>query len=229
MTACQQEAAQHATNGISSVQSNPTHDDMSGMQLTEQLYKSNFFRLQTAELLAEATPLFGPANLVLERTLKELRDFLCALPAVQLSWKCSAQPGGPPDVSHPHLTSLQPFNQSVCLSFLQPIKVQLVGSYLLRTTVRPYLNVDLAVQIPVKCFHEKDYLDHRYTDKRLLYVSHLAMCLSSKLSAIETGDVRFSALPHVQESFWPIIQLPIRCAPATQGEDPDLWQVRHFA
>ena len=197
------------------------------MRSIEQLYKSNFFRLQTTELLTEVTPPFGSANLIIEKTLKELRRILCALPAVHLSWERSSEPLNPPKASHPHHIPLQLFNQCVCLPFLPPTKVKLVGSYLLRTTVRPHLNIDLTVEIPAKCFHEKDYLDHRYTDKRLLYLSHLAVCLSGELSLVKAGDVRFTTLPHAQESFWPIIQFPLRCVSAARGDEPDLWQVSH--
>ena len=49
-------------------------------------------------------------------------------------------------------------------------RVDLVGSYLLRTLARPCLNVDLAVTMPRACLVPKDYLNHRYTAKRALYL-----------------------------------------------------------
>ena len=61
----------------------------------------------------------------------------------------------------------------VTLSFAKPARVDLVGSYLLHTLVKPSLNVDVAVEMPSSCFVPKDFLDYRYHDKRLLYLSGL--------------------------------------------------------
>eukprot|EP00966_Prymnesium_polylepis_P164792 3810106-Prymnesium_polylepis.1 len=100
----------------------PTHDELSGMQQTEQLFKSNLFRLQTAELMSEVTPPFGQANAAVEGALKELRGVLCGLPAAELSWERSSKPAAKPTVSHAHLAPLRPHNGSAKLSFLPPAK-----------------------------------------------------------------------------------------------------------
>lgn len=49
-------------------------------------------------------------------------------------------------------------------------RIDLVGSYLLRSLARPCLNVDLAVTMPGVCLSRKDYLNHRYTAKRAMYL-----------------------------------------------------------
>ena len=65
------------------------------------------------------------------------------------------------------------------MAFAPPTKVELAGSYLLRTCAAPQLNVDVSIQLPASILQEKDYLDGRYVDKRLLYLTHLAHLLST--------------------------------------------------
>jgi U3 small nucleolar RNA-associated protein 22 len=51
-----------------------------------------------------------------------------------------------------------------------PAEVTVVGSLLLGTSVHAPMVVDVAVQIPDGIVQPKDYLNHRYHDKRLLYL-----------------------------------------------------------
>ncbi|CAK9267471.1 unnamed protein product [Sphagnum jensenii] len=71
--------------------------------------------------------------------------------------------------------------------FRKPEWVRVVGSYGTHTIAKPVQQVDIAVRIPKSCFHEKDYLNHRYHVKRALYLvvleKHLCQC-----SAIKTVD-----------------------------------------
>lgn len=183
------------------------------MQETEQLFKSNLFRLQMEELLAEVTPPFGKANSALETALKELKGQLCALPATELSWERTGEGSAEAAVSQPHLSTLRLNNPAVRMPFLPPSKVQLVGSYLLRTSVRPSINIDLAVEIPAKCLHEKDYLDQRYSDKRMLYLAHIGESLRAHHS-----HIRFGTLSHAPLASWPVLLVPLQSG-------ADVWQV----
>lgn len=56
--------------------------------------------------------------------------------------------------------------------------MEVVGSYVLHTMVRPHLVVDVAVEMPSRCFLQKDYRDHRYHGKRALYLQHLVRALT---------------------------------------------------
>ena len=188
----------------------PTHDEVSRYAETATLFKSNLFRLQTTELLREISPFSVPLTR-LETAVRALRSDLMGISAADLSWERDASGGAA--TSHPHLKHLSLVGDSVRLPWRAPASVQLVGSYLLRTTAAPALNVDLAVEIPAASLHEKDYLDQRYVDKRLLYLTHLAHALSTQRSQSVISHVlpmRFVALSHLQSHRWPVLEVHLR-------------------
>lgn len=62
-----------------------------------------------------------------------------------------------------------------------PTEVSVVGPWLLRTCVKPYVSLDLAATMP--CEHvsitSKDYLNGRYWEKRAAYLTSMAQLLSA--------------------------------------------------
>jgi len=48
--------------------------------------------------------------------------------------------------------------------------VRLAGSHAAGAVARPDVAADLLVRLPKECFHEKDFLNHRYHAKRCLYL-----------------------------------------------------------
>ncbi|KAL4197282.1 hypothetical protein AMTRI_Chr04g187510 [Amborella trichopoda] len=68
----------------------------------------------------------------------------------------------------------------VKFTFRKPEFIVIGGSYSFKAVARPYLNVDILIRMPKTCFHEKDYLNHRYHAKRCLYLciikKHLELC-----------------------------------------------------
>ena len=153
----------------------PSREEVAGFRETSDLFRSNLFRLQTAELLREVRPAHGLRALRRRGdAIRALREALLGVPAAELAYASGKKA---PRVSHPELAALRLHGASVQLAFEAPAAIDLVGSYLLRTAARPALNVDLAVQIPSACLLEKDYLDHRYADKRQLYLAHLGATL----------------------------------------------------
>ncbi|PKA50392.1 hypothetical protein AXF42_Ash013481 [Apostasia shenzhenica] len=62
--------------------------------------------------------------------------------------------------------------------FKSPEVVQIGGSYSFGCVAKPDVNVDLLVRMPKECFHEKDYLNHRYHAKRCLYLCVIEKSLS---------------------------------------------------
>ena len=220
-----------------------THDEVAGYSETAVLFKSNLFKLQTAELLKEVSP-FGDTPLTrLEGALRELRKELSSLPSAELAWERS---GGHDTVvcSHPHLEHLSLHRESVRLAWAAPTKVELAGSYLLRTCAAPTLNVDVTIELPAGLFFEKDYLDARYVDKRLLYLTHLAHVLGAralgggqdagstpkakakaKAKGSQPASVisaakppAFVALPHMQSTRWPALEIHLRDPAADSGD-----------
>ncbi|KAL5754642.1 hypothetical protein ACOSP7_022862 [Xanthoceras sorbifolium] len=66
--------------------------------------------------------------------------------------------------------------------FKKPISIKIGGSYSINCVVKPDVNVDLLVRLPKECFHEKDYLNHRYHAKRFLYLCVIKKHLESSRS-----------------------------------------------
>ncbi|KAK8923513.1 hypothetical protein KSP39_PZI019873 [Platanthera zijinensis] len=63
--------------------------------------------------------------------------------------------------------------------FKSPKSIRIGGSYSLRCVAKPDVNVDLLIRMPKECFHEKDYLNHRYHAKRCLYLCVIEKTLKS--------------------------------------------------
>ncbi|KAH9711399.1 nucleolar protein [Citrus sinensis] len=66
--------------------------------------------------------------------------------------------------------------------FNKPKTFKIGGSYSINCVVKPAVNVDLFVGLPKECFHEKDYLNHRYHAKRCLYLCVIKKHLKSSPS-----------------------------------------------
>ena len=203
-----------------------THDEISSYDDTSTLFKSNLFKLQQAELLREVSPFAQPPTR-LEAALRALRDELTALPPSELSWERGSSP------SHPHLAHLDLANESVKLAWAAPSNVNIGGSYLLRTCAAPELNVDVTIELPSSVLQGKDYLDGRYADKRLLYLTHLAHLFTARggssgkaskkkgpsssaaaaSSVVSTAIAPvFVCMPHMQSKRWPVLQIRV-CDP----------------
>lgn len=77
----------------------------------------------------------------------------------------------------------------VDFKFRKPKSIEIGGSYSFQSVARPDVNVDLFLRLPKECFHEKDYLNHRYHAKRFLYLCIIKKYL--KCSSL-VQDVRWS-------------------------------------
>ncbi|XVE82616.1 hypothetical protein DITRI_Ditri16bG0020000 [Diplodiscus trichospermus] len=75
--------------------------------------------------------------------------------------------------------------------FKKPKSIEVGGSYSIGCIAKPDVNVDLLLPLPKECFHEKDYLNHRYHAKRCLYLCVIKKYLKSS-SSVE--KVEWSAL-----------------------------------
>ncbi|XP_031255110.1 nucleolar protein 6-like [Pistacia vera] len=70
----------------------------------------------------------------------------------------------------------------VDFKFKKPKSIKIGGSYSMNCVVKPDVNVDIFVHLPKECFHEKDYLNHRYHAKRCLYLCVIKKHLKSSPS-----------------------------------------------
>eukprot|EP00960_Hanusia_phi_P029837 748200-Hanusia_phi.AAC.3 len=166
-----EEAKEEGSKSRDKLWDDPTHDEMKGLKETELLYKSSLLRLEMNELQSEVEVDYtklGP----LEEWLHSFKSILEKLPRVAIKDK--------------GLDSLYTVKGQT-FEFLPPTQVELVGSFLLRTLVKPDLSVDVAVEMPSSCLHPKDFLNGRFFYKRNLYLSHLAKALSpSDKSLVES-------------------------------------------
>jgi U3 small nucleolar RNA-associated protein 22 len=141
---------------------------------TATLFKSNLLRLEVTELLEEVRVGYHrTAAKQAEAFLFELKQVLESMPSATVT----AQ-----SVKGTHINLSQHSEvKPVTLEFASPAAVDVVGSYLLRTIVKPSMNIDIAVEMPASCFHPKDFMNHKYFDKRALYVGHMAQQLNAKV------------------------------------------------
>lgn len=70
-------------------------------------------------------------------------------------------------------------SEKVSFTFRVPESIQVGGSHSISSVSKPDINVDLLVRMPKGCFHEKDYLNHRYHAKRFLYLRVIEKSLES--------------------------------------------------
>ncbi|WVZ88498.1 hypothetical protein U9M48_035015 [Paspalum notatum var. saurae] len=69
--------------------------------------------------------------------------------------------------------------EKLAFTFRPPEVVRLAGSFAAGAVVRPDVSADLLVRLPKECFHEKDFLNHRYYAKRCLYLCVIEKSLRS--------------------------------------------------
>ncbi|VAI29528.1 unnamed protein product [Triticum turgidum subsp. durum] len=69
--------------------------------------------------------------------------------------------------------------EKLAFSFRPPEVVRLAGSHAAGAVTRPDVAADLLVRLPKECFHEKDFLNHRYHAKRCLYLCVIEKSLRS--------------------------------------------------
>jgi U3 small nucleolar RNA-associated protein 22 len=133
---------------------------------TEDLFSTNLLKLEVEELLGEVKVDYGKQKRI-ESALMELKGVFDRMPTREVSAAKDLLPG----LSLKEHSSRE---QNPSFTFSPPERMDLVGSYLLRTVTKPNLNVDVAVQIPKDCLLPRDHLNYRYFDKRSLYLSVLA-------------------------------------------------------
>uniref|UniRef100_A0A8C9NV88 Nucleolar protein 6 n=1 Tax=Serinus canaria TaxID=9135 RepID=A0A8C9NV88_SERCA len=169
------------------------------------------FLLQIEELLKEVT--------LKEKKKKKIDAFLHEINKCFVCHVCSQltdQAWLSEDVKVPFLQV--PFHVKGRFRFMPPAELKVVGSYLLGTSVRPDINVDIAVTMPREIFQDKDNLNQRYHRKRALYLSHIAQHLSKEKLF---GSVKFAYMN--SNHLKPILLL------RPQGKDEKIVTVRLHA
>ncbi|XP_062204390.1 uncharacterized protein LOC133906481 [Phragmites australis] len=70
-------------------------------------------------------------------------------------------------------------DEKLAFVFRPPEVVTVAGSHAAGAVARPDVAADLLVRLPKECFHEKDFLNHRYHAKRCLYLCVIERSLRS--------------------------------------------------
>lgn len=159
----------------------PTTEELNQLRETENLFNNNLFRLQIKELLSEIQiknkyrnrfQLWYETFVTLIENLPKHDDLV--LSELHKKEKVSQETQ--------FLTRLKQLckptfkcDQDVNLHFLKPASCKLSGLHALNCNIGPTLNVDINIEMPRKCFYEKDYLNNRYLTKRYYYLLYIAI------------------------------------------------------
>ncbi|XP_007948870.2 nucleolar protein 6 [Orycteropus afer afer] len=163
----------------------PTNEELNRLRETESLFHSSLLRLQVEELLKEVR-LSEKKKERIDTFLQEVNKRILRVPSTPET-ELTDQAWLPAGVRVP--LHQVPFTVKGCFHFLPPVRVTIVGSYLLDTCIRPDINVDMALIMPREILQDKDALNHRYFRKRALFLAHLAHHLAQDPLF---GSVRFS-------------------------------------
>lgn len=205
-------------------QAAPSNDEMQALRQTEDLFKSNLFKLQLEEMLKELDVGYDKLAKV-EPILHGLKSSIESIPTQELSYDPRAPIFGaalPQPVMASVASSTAATQQQHSFPFHAPSTFNLVGSYPLKTLLRDAssassgssaasLNIDIVVEMPAACLKEKDYWDYRYLAKRARFLEHLAAHL------MESGRFRVKIGKMRGASEKPVVLLyPLKEVEATQ-------------
>lgn len=147
----------------------PTFEEIKRLKETEELFKSNLFRLQITELLSEVRVNYDK-TVVIQHLLRKLYEVVQNVPEQEVTWETTKDA---PLVKAVPISESEA--QKLKFKFAPPEDVLVLGSYLLRTVAKPVLNIDVGIELPKGLVRkEKDVLNHRYGYKRAAYLHLLA-------------------------------------------------------
>ena len=154
-------------------------------------FKSNLFKLQVDELLAQVRPKHGRRAVSAETALHTLKTFIERIPshgpfAIDEAYRdlIAAKVAVPFPNPRPSSDTKYKF------AYSKPTNINVVGSYALKTANRfkDVLVIDLVITMPDSIFEAKDYLNHRYFYKRAYYLA----CIAANLKTSDLIDFDFS-------------------------------------
>ncbi|RAL52526.1 hypothetical protein DM860_017220 [Cuscuta australis] len=115
--------------------------------------------MRISELLKEVQFDYSPANnKIIDDVVCSIKDAIDKIPEDKVT--ADLAPGFIRDINA----------DKVEFTFKKPVSMEIGGSYAMQCVVKPDMSVDLLLRLPKGCFHEKDYLNHRYHAKRYLYL-----------------------------------------------------------
>lgn len=158
-------------------------DRSAELALSSGLYKSNVFKLQMDDLLADLRLDYDREVSRMQETLSKIKKIIEEIPERTAKSVKEAEK----EIRSSHGVVV-PFPEprpgketKYTMAYAKPANINVVGSFALRTgvkTANPY-TIDLAVTMPDELFQEKDYVNYRYFHKRAYYVACIAAGLQS--------------------------------------------------
>lgn len=153
-------------------------EEINQLKTTERLYHSNFFHLQTEELLKESKLAEKHVKFI-DTFYDQLVGFLTSLPTQgkeqavhELQWLKKEN-------IQPPISAETQFDKSpIKFRFIAPTSIFKVGSWLTQTVINSEPTIDIYVEMPEEFFHEGNHLNGIYHRKKALYMSYLASSLS---------------------------------------------------
>ncbi|KAG5437106.1 hypothetical protein PCANB_001227 [Pneumocystis canis] len=152
-----------------------TEQEIEKFRKNENLFKSNYFKLQLDELLHEAT--FDCKD------IKEIQNYISQIKNI-----IENIPNKEENDIHFITKEMKEYN--ICIpfpepkpskdikyrfSYYKPTSINVIGSFFLKTSIKgEEFSIDLAVEMPKEMFQRKDYMNYRYFYKRSYYLASLA-------------------------------------------------------
>lgn len=152
-------------------------EEINQLRATEKLYHSNFFHLQTEELLKE-TKLPEKREIFIETFFKGLVDFLKSLPSEENETAVHEVKWLKKNKIVPPISDEIPFDSApIKFRFVSPSSVVPIGSFRTKTVINAQPILDVRVEIPAEFFPKGNHLNGIYHRKKALYLSYIALKL----------------------------------------------------
>ncbi|KAI9717419.1 MAG: hypothetical protein M1812_004771 [Candelaria pacifica] len=148
-------------------------------------FKSNMFRLQVDELLAEVRPDSIARVDAIEEALRKIKGFIEAAPdrCPMNVLEAENQLRGSCKITVPFAEPRPTKDAKYRVAYLKPKYINVVGSYVLKTftKTKEIWSVDLLVSMPKAIFDIKDFMNYRYFHKKAYYVACIAAALKENI------------------------------------------------
>lgn len=162
----------------------PTAEEINNLKEAEVMFQSNFFKMQVEEILKELKEKY-PKKDTFQPWLETLKDHLMKIPSSPSSSIVDFSLDK--DVQIPILQI--PKSIKGKFEFIPPTEIKEIGSYTYETMCCSKPVIDIAIEIPKKCWEKMDYLNYRYHRKRAFYLAYIAHSL---LNIDFIHDLKFS-------------------------------------
>ncbi|KAK8789864.1 hypothetical protein WA158_006644 [Blastocystis sp. Blastoise] len=152
----------------------PNENEEQNLRNAGVVIQSNLLDMQVEELLSNVSVNYDSLDKV-NAFLKDLQTVINSTEEQDVSFD---------DIDATALYQNTVFDKPISLHYQKPYRMDIIGSYLLRTSLINNLNIDIAIQMPDSCFSSKDYLDYVYFNKRSLYLYVLMKTMKEKYSSL---------------------------------------------